>query len=1578
MGIAAGRARSMYAFWAEIARHCLACRWRVWAMAAACLGCVSAHAADFAYFQYRAWNEYGDMVADGTDLQKSYGAALARIQALGPRWENASDIGIVSEDGRFITIVTPFHGIDHFMTVNADPSGQPVFKATPTATCVAWLAGYGAVFLRIQAEFPGHPATGYGCFGRKPGAEDIGTYMYPACIAGFELSGNGGVDVYGRTIPGGSCVTRAAAQIIASVLPCPTCDERAGDRRIGNPIDPAFGIKRQYEPVIANLPGSGLGFDLDYSSERMDTPVRRAGWSHRYLRRLVVSSQVIQIYGGEARPVRFALNGSGDGYSAQADVAASLVKLKDGAGNHTDWRYTSPADDVESYDIAGYLTQVSARGGMVLTMTYDAGRRLTRVADPFARTLQFGYDARGRLAEVVGVDGERYTLAYDAADNLSTLTFPDLAQRSYLYNEPALMSGAILPHALTGIVDENGRRYASYGYDVHGRAISTEHAGGADRHVVAFDTDGNARVTDPLGATTIYGYGAVLAAARNTTVARPCAAPGCSGMDTASRQFNAQGMTVRYQDFNGNVTRYAYDAARNLETARTEADGTRLARTVLTTWHDVFRVPTRITEPTATGTRTTAFTYDAFGNLTAKSVSAEGMTRSWGWRYDDLGRLVSFTDPRGAVTRYVYYPNTAEQDNLSKGSRGMLYQIVDALGHVTTATAYGPHGWPTAVTDANGLTITMEYDARQRLTARAVGNEITRYDYDATGQLTQVTLPHGAWLRYGYDDAHRLVRIEDARGNRLLYTLDAKGNRVREEYRDPDGSLARTRSREYDSLDRLRREIGGSNPAAQMTQYAYDANGNQTAMTDPLGRVASRSYDGLNRLVQMIDPANGAVAPTNYEYDVRDNLVQTVDPAGLTATYAYNGFDELVRRHSLDIGIATYGYDAAGNLTDYLDARGAKVSLDYDGLNRPVRVDYSAYQSYPAESVTYQYDGAWGQCAGGIGRLCAITDRTGVTRYAYDADGRVSQKSYQPSTAPATPSSALLAASYSYHPGGMLAGIVTPGGNVIRYQLSQGMVSAITVNGATLLDQAIHDPFGPVGGWRWGGGTVNNVRTYLRRYDLDYRVTGWLSEIGGNGKSPSNPGQAVTWDDAGRVLGIVSNGFVNGSQAIGYGYDKLDRLIAAFDGDNSGVSGGGALFAYRYDGSGNRLAMKSALGESTYRYAMGAHRLQEISGAQTRSYQYDGAGNLSGEHSAAASQTFLYGADNRLREVKSASGTVAAYEVDARGQRVAKHAGGRGTRFFYDESGRLMGEYDLDGRMRQEYVWMGDWLVAVLRPSDTKGAVQIYHVHPDHLGAPRLITRADDAAVVWRWPNTDPFGGNPPDEDPSGLGRFEFNLRFPGQYHDSETNSAYNGHRDYDPATGRYRQPDPLGLAGDFEIYAYSSAAPMMFFDEPGLEPISLEEGRRIAKRASQWAKSGVRYTLGGASLSGADCSGATWAIYRDAGFSFKRSPTATFIKDNVRNGQFVAVSRPQPGDVVLWPGHIAIYDGSAELSCDCRLKSGSDMWTAFRTGGPVYGAANVATWRKDAPNFFRYNKPDEADAFGTGTYFRNLSNWIF
>jgi len=108
-----------------------------------------------------------------------------------------------------------------------------------------------------------------------------------------------------------------------------------------------------------------------------------------------------------------------------------------------------------------------------------------------------------------------------------------------------------------------------------------------------------------------------------------------------------------------------------------------------------------------------------------------------------------------------------------------------------------------------------------------------------------------------------------------------------------------------------------------------------------------------------------------------------------------------------------------------------------------------------------------------------------------------------------------------------------------------------------------------------------------------------------------------------------------------------------------------------------------------------------------------------------------------------------------------------------------------------------------------------------HLDTPRTITDTS-GNVVWQYDNTDPFGNNVPNENPSNLGQFNFNLRFPGQYFDRETGLNYNRFRDYDASTGRYIESDPIGLDGGLNTYAYVAGNPLISSDPTGQDIFSL------------------------------------------------------------------------------------------------------------------------------------------------------------
>ncbi len=1130
----------------------------------------------------------------------------------------------------------------------------------------------------------------------------------------------------------------------------------------GNPINVATASKYQRETDYVGAGAFPLRFDRHYYHDEIGglwTTTYSRNIQVTHLRITLSSFSFVYVNRDDGQQLTFWWE---DGaYKSDPDVTARLVRLWT-AGAPSGWKLTLPDDSVEQYDVAGRLVSVKQRSGLMHTLTYSSGR-LATIADQYGRQLTLGYDSSARLSTLTLPGGTSTSYGYDSSGRLSSVTYPDTTSKLYFYNESAHTSGANLPQALTGIQDESGARYATFSYDTLGRAVSTEHAGGVDKVQVNYTSDYVRTVTDALGTARSLQLSPIQNVLKLTSAgASQC--PGCS--DVASYSYSPNfGTLSSTTDFNGTVrtftsTRELGDA-RDLEAYRSEPlnPGTRDTQTE---WHPAFARPAKIT----TAARETTFTYSSSGNQLTRKVSdtSAAKSRTWTYTYNSVGQVLTENGPRtdvSDVTTFTYHSCT------SGFQCGQLNTVTNASGHVTTYSSYNAHGQPLTILDANGVTTTLTYDARMRLTSRTVGGETTSITYWPTGKLKRVTAPDGSYLQYGYDAAQRLASVTESDGSAIIYTLDLVGNILSEDTKNAGAVTRRYKSRTYNATNRLLEEIGAAGTPAVTTSYTHDGNGNPVSQSAPLARSTAYSYDSADRLTSVTDPLAGS---TTLGYDVFDNVVQVVDSRALVTAYTFNALRDLLQVNSPDTGITTNTYDSGGNLKTSTDARSAVTTYGYDAINR---VTSAAFKigSTTDQTITYSYDAG----ANGKGHVTSASDTNHSLSWTYDAQGRVLSKAQ-------VVGAVTRYLVYGYTNGNLIS-ITLPSGVVVTYSYNGNrQIASVSIDSNTLLSGATYEPFGDVKGWTWG-----NTTTMSRTYDMDGRV-----------ETFNSAGlKTVSYDDASRISSIDDNAIPANSWS--YGYDANDRLTTA--------SKTGTSQSWSYDANGNRLTDTA----SSYSVSPSSNRIDSMTGALTRTYTYDAAGNTR----TYSNITAAYNNRGRMKSLTKASVT-ASYVYDALEHLVKQSGGPSGTVIYvYDEEDHLIGEYDGSGAVIQETVWLGNIPVATIRPNGSGGYTHFY-VHANQLNAPFRVTRPSDNKLMWTW-YADPFGTDLPNENPAGAGTFKYNLRFPGQIYDLHAGLHYNYHREYDPQVGRYVQSDPIGLDGGMSTYVYASGSPLMRFDQEGL-----------------------------------------------------------------------------------------------------------------------------------------------------------------
>jgi YD repeat-containing protein len=598
--------------------------------------------------------------------------------------------------------------------------------------------------------------------------------------------------------------------------------------------------------------------------------------------------------------------------------------------------------------------------GYVTSYTYDANGNTTRQTLPFGATIGFSnYNAFGSPGMIKDALGNYTILKYDARGNLlqkialragvgAAVTDP----QNYLPAAAEIVSRTINTfdaggNVLTGrqVRDfgASGGPMLSYGYNDSTNGVNGLNATSIMR---TGDRDGNSATNETDTANLTYD-----------TLGRIVTGINGNWYDTRF-QYDVLGRVSQYKDGLGKLHSNTYDANNNLTK----------------TW--------LLNSPIAD---VQTFGYDNADRKIHAVYNARGVTT---YQYDAGGNVIKVTNPDAYTLNIEYdandqpvraYDQKGNKVDSVRDLAGKLRSITDPNGNTVTRTYYdgSRNGWLKSSTDAVG--------------------RITRYDYDAAGNVTSVTNNKGGVTRTTYDELQRPVREAGpvlASGVRPVKTFSYS----------PLGYLTSVRIGQTDA--------SGTNAASdtlswQMT-YSYDDYGHLLSKTDGLGKTWRYAYDLFGNVLSATDPKNQVV---NYTWGYGGQLLSLSAPDNVT-TYTRNDLGQVKVAASPNVTYS-YTYDNEQRVAIVKDSRGNKtLSYDYSMgglLNRITESD--------GRATNYVYDP--------VGRLTQVwapsNDSIGLT---YDAGGRRLEKHYS--------NGAL--ASFSYHKDNTLRQLVNRSGAAIVSQ----------------------------------------------------------------------------------------------------------------------------------------------------------------------------------------------------------------------------------------------------------------------------------------------------------------------------------------------------------------------------------------------------------------------------------------------------------------------------------------------------------------------------------------------------------------
>ncbi|MFJ5678451.1 DUF6531 domain-containing protein [Streptomyces sp. NPDC093097] len=838
-----------------------------------------------------------------------------------------------------------------------------------------------------------------------------------------------------------------------------------------------------------------------------------------------------------------------------------------------------------------------------------------------------------------------------------------------------------------------------------------------------------------------------------------------------------------------------------------------------------------------------SYQHDADGNLT-HVVNSSGQALVFG--YDDRSRITSWTDRNDSTYRYVY--DDANRVTETIGPDGCLssrwtYDPDQRQTHYTDAcgatTAYQLNALYQVIgeTDPLGHTTTSEWDRYDHLLAEtdALGHTI-RYEYDTAHNPTVIQLPDGSRSTATYNALNLPTTLTGHNGAAWWQEFDERGNLTT--VTAPDGSTNRfthhpngavasatdpTGAEAAYEVDGAGLPLAIGNPAGHRATIERDAFGRPTTVTDPAGAITRAVWTIEGRLLERIAPDGRSERLT---WDGEGNCLTSTDATGATSTFEYTHFDQLAAQTTPDGARYTFAYDAELRRTQVVNPQGLTWDYTYDSAGNVI-----AETDFDEREVAYQLDA--------LGRIVSHTTPLGQEiTFRYNSVGELVEKN-----------AAGAITSYTYDSGGALVRAASPTSTVEFERDVLGQIVAETVDGRTT--RFTYDVLGrrtsrttPTGAVTElsydGSGNRDALTSDGHRLDFTHDVLGQeLARVWGT--ATSRVSATTAWDLAGRSVSHALVTPVRTLRERSYTYRADNHLVGIVDrttgrrrdieldpvGRPLSVTGDGWTESYAYDRAGNQTEANwpekapraEARGSRTYTGT-------RIQGAGAVRYAYDDAGRMVLRQKRRLSKKpdtwrYEWDVEDRLTACTTPDGTRWHYAYDPMGRRTAKYRmaeDGRtaveGVHFTWDDS--TLAE-QTDTASGVTLTWEHDGhrpLTQLERKPRGQGTYdsRFFAIVTDLVGTPtELVDEHGD--IAWR-SRTTMWGATAHHRDATALTPF----RFPGQYEDRETGLYYNYFRHYDPESGRYTAPDPLGLAPAPNPVAYVDN-PQAFSDPLGLAP---------------------------------------------------------------------------------------------------------------------------------------------------------------